>query len=250
MKKAKPIVDKAYKLTRDAAPLSFMLPTRNSRRFPLMYFDEEKGINRPLRYARNQRSPFEDEQDGNAILEPVIFELGMLHVPKTNPVLQEFLHYHPLNGVKFVEVDEEKDAQEYIDELNIEADALIAARELSLDAIENISRVLFNKDTSKVSTAELKRDILVFARKEPRVFLNTLDDPMLRMQGNIQLFFDKGLLSFRKNKKEVWYNTPSNKTRMLIVPFGEDPMYVVSSFLQSDEGLDQLSMLESLLEDN
>jgi len=249
MKKTKAIVDKVYKLTRDAAPLSFMLPTRNSRRFPLMYFDEEQGINRPLRYARNQKSPFEDEQDGNAILEPVIFELGMLHVPKTNPVLQEFLHYHPLNGKKFIEVDEEKDAQQAIESLNIEADALIEARGLTLDKVENIARVLFNRDISKVSTAELKRDIMVFAKNEPQSFLQMLSDPMLKLQGNVQLFFDKNLLSFRRNKKEVWFNTPSNKSRMLVIPFQEDPMYVVSSYLQTDEGLEVLSMLENLLEE-
>ncbi len=60
-------VDKTYKLMRNAAPLSFMLPVRNSRRSPLLYFDEEKGINRALRYGTNQSSPFEDEQDGNVI---------------------------------------------------------------------------------------------------------------------------------------------------------------------------------------
>ena len=53
------------------------------RRFPLLWFDEEKGENRALRYARNQKSPFEDEQDGNAIVEPVIFEDGFLRVPRS-----------------------------------------------------------------------------------------------------------------------------------------------------------------------
>ena len=76
MKKRKQLVDKAYKLTRNAAPLPFMLPTRHNRRNPLLHFDEETRTNRPLRYARNQNSPFEDEQDGNAIVEPIIFEDG------------------------------------------------------------------------------------------------------------------------------------------------------------------------------
>ena len=98
MKKTKTLVDKVYKLTRNSVPLSFMLPTRNSRRYPLLWFDEEAGANRVLRYARNQRSPFEDEQDGNAVMEPIIFEDGFLRVSRTNPVLQEFLYYHPLNG--------------------------------------------------------------------------------------------------------------------------------------------------------
>jgi hypothetical protein len=62
------------------------------------------------------------------------------------------------------------------------------------------------------------------------------------------VFFDKKLIAFRKNKKEVWFNTSSNKSRMLTVPYGEDPMYIVSSYLSSDEGIESLKMLENLSE--
>lgn len=246
-KKTVKSVDKFYKLTRDAAPLSYMLPTRNSAHFSLMYFDEDTNTNRALRYARNQKSPFEDEQDDNAILEPVVFEDGMLSVPRTNPVLQEFLHYHPLNGVKFVEIDNEKDASLDVEMMNMEIDALIAAKELDIDMIENVTRVLFGRDTSKMSTAELRRDLLVFAKREPEYFLDVLTDPMLQLQGNVQMFFDKGLLSFRKNNTEVWYNTSSNKTRMLTVPYGNDPKETVASYLSSDDGIESLKMLEGLI---
>ena len=56
--------DRVYKLTKDRTPLSCMIPSRNNSRNPLLYFDEAKGYNRALRYARNQKSCFEDEQDG------------------------------------------------------------------------------------------------------------------------------------------------------------------------------------------
>ena len=247
MKKPMEFVARQYKLTREAAPLSFMLPTRNSRRFPLMYFDEDTGENRALRYAKNQKSPFEDEQDGNAILEPVIFEDGFLNVGKENQVLQKFMSLHPLNGKRFVEVDKAADAAEIVNTLNLEVDALIEARNLSVDMVENVSRVLFGIDTSRTSTAELRRDILVYAKREPQNFINVLGDPMLKLQANVALFFDKGLLTFRKNKKEVWYNTTSNKTRMLTVPYNEDPMFIVASYLQTDEGVEELKMLEKLL---
>ena len=241
-------VARQYKLTREAAPLSFMLPTRNSRRFPLMYFDEDTGENRALRYAKNQKSPFEDEQDGNAILEPVIFEDGFLNVGKENQVLQKFMSLHPLNGKRFVEVDKAADAAEIVNTLNLEVDALIEARNLSVDMVENVSRVLFGIDTSRTSTAELRRDILVYAKREPQNFINILGDPMLKLQANVALFFEKGLLAFRKNRKEVWFNTSTNKTRMLTVPYGEEPMFIVASYLQSDEGIDVLKMLEKMLE--
>ena len=107
MKTKERFVDKVYRLTKNNSPLSFMLPTRNTKRYPLLWFDEEKGINKPLRYARNQNSPFEDEQDGSAIVEPIIFEDGMLHVPKNNQVLQKFLHYHPMKGLKYEEIDKQ-----------------------------------------------------------------------------------------------------------------------------------------------
>ena len=249
MKKTKTLVDKVYKLTRNSAPLSFMLPTRNSRRYPLLWFDEEAGVNRVLRYARNQRSPFEDEQDGNAVMEPIIFEDGFLRVSRTNPVLQEFLYYHPLNGKKFVEVNEEKDAEQIVEQLNLEVDALIEAKSLSIDQLEAVARVLLGKDTSKVSTAELKRDILIFAKQEPKTFMSLVNDPMLKLQSTVKLFFDKNLIGFRNKQKEVWFTTPTNKTKMLTVPFGEDPVFIVSSYLQSDDGIESLKMLEKFLKE-
>lgn len=239
-------VDKVYKL-KIGSPLSYTLASRNHPRFPLMWFDEKNNINRALRYATNQKSPFEDEQDGNAIIEPIIFEDGLLRVPKTNPVLQQFLHYHPLNGIVFTEVDKEKEAAEEVEDLNLEVEALVEARQLTIDQIETLTRVMFGKDPSTVSTAELKRDILVFAKNDPKEFLNILNDPELKFQAKIRLFFENKLLILRNNDKEVWYNTATNKKKMLSVPFGEDPYDMVAHFLQSDEGIDSLKMLEALM---
>ena len=151
-----PTGDKMYVLSRRNAPLSFMLASRNSRRKPLLHFDGTS--NRALRYARNQRSPFEDEQDGNAILEPIVFEDGFLFVPRTNPVLQHFLSLHPgFNGV-FQEVDNEKDAQAEVETLNSEVDALIAARSLDLEMLENICRVMLGGKVCLLYTSPSPRD--------------------------------------------------------------------------------------------
>lgn len=246
MAKSTTPVDKVYKL-KIGNPLSYTLASRNHPRFPLMWFDEKNNVNRALRYSTNQKSPFEDEQDGNAIIEPIIFEDGFLRVPRTNPVLQQFLHYHPLNGLIFSEVDKEKDAAVEVDELNLEIEALIEARQLTLDQVETLTRVMFGKDPSTVSTAELKRDILVFAKREPKEFLNILNDPELKFQAKVRLFFESKLLILRNGDKEVWFNTATNKKKMLSVPFGEDPYEMVGHFLQSDEGIDSLKMLEATL---
>ena len=51
-------------------------------------------------------------------------------------------------------------------------------------------------------------------------------------------FFTEKLLSFRNKKKDVYFNLPGNKTKMLNIPFGEDPYHVVASYLKTDEGVD------------
>ena len=244
MKKNTTTVDKTYKLKSNATPISFTLPSRNTSRFPLLHFDEENNTNRALRYARNQKSPFEDEQDGNFILEPVIFDDGFLNVPRTNPVLQQFLHYHPMNGSVFLEVDKTVDAAKEVEDLNFEVDALIEARQLSIEQLEVVSRVMFQKDVTTVSTAELRRDVLIYAKREPRSFLEILNDPLLKLQSNVQLFFAHNLLQFRNGQREVWYNTKSNKKKMMSIPFGEDPYETVALFLKSDEGIEVLKFLE------
>lgn len=246
MKKTSKYVDKIYKLTRETAPLSLILASRHTQRFPLLWFDEETGTNKSLRYARNQNSPFQDDQDNNAILEPIVFENGFLTVPKNNQVLQKFLDFHPGKDRVYVEVDKAKEASVVVQELNDEVDALIEARQLSVDQVENVSRVIFQNDITTVSTAELRRDILVFAKNQPKDFLLLLKDPALKLNAKIQMFFDKNILQLRNSNKEVWYNTPSNKKKMLNVPYGEDPIYIVASFFQSDEGLESLKHLSGL----
>jgi hypothetical protein len=243
MKQKTVATDKVYKL-KSGTPLSYTLASRNHPRFPLLWFDEAKNVNRVLRYSVNQKSPFEDEQDGNAVLEPIIFEDGLLRVPKNNPVLQEFLYYHPLRNVVFQEVDKEKDAAEEMEYLNYEVDALMEARQLTIEQLETLTRVMFGKDPSTVSTAELKRDILVFAKLNPIEFLNFVNDPMLKFQDKVRQFFENKLLQFRNNDKEVWFNTPTNKKKMMSIAFGEDPYEAVSLYLKSDEGIEAMKMLD------
>ena len=237
--------NRVYKLTRDKAPLSCIIPSRSSRNAPLLYFDEDAGANRELRYSINQKSCFVDEQDKNPVITPIIFEDGMLRVPKSNPILQEFLHYHPLNGKKFVEVDYSKDAADEVSILSAEVDALVEAKSLSIEQLENIGRVLFSKDVTMVSTSELKRDVMIFAKKNPQGFLNLLSDPKVKLQSQVQQFFDNKLLNYRNKKRDVYYNLEGNKKRMTTIPFGVDAVQYLADWFQTDEGVEILKFLET-----
>jgi len=246
MKKEKYTV-KTYRLKHNRKPLSYMLASRHSKRSPLLHFDEENGINKPLRYARNQKSPFEDEQDGNAILEPVVFEEGMLVVQKENQVLQKFLHYHPQNGQVFEEVNKEVDASQDLERVERELDAQIAAKQLSTERLIMVSRVLIGGNVDRMTIPELKRDILLYAKHEPQDFMDILNDPMLDLQDTVYQLFDSQLLSLRNQNRDVYFNLPKNKKKLLTVPFGEEYSYIVASYMQSDEGIETFKLLKKYL---
>ena len=247
MKKKTTPITKRYRLMRDVAPLCFMLSSHHNKRTPLLYFDEAKGINRALRYARNQKSPFEDEQDGNAILEPIVFEDGFLTVERGNQVLQEFLYYHPQNGRTFEEIDKAKDAAEELEIEEVILDAQILAKELDVSTLATISRVLFGAHSDKRSTAELRRDMLVYARNNPVEFIDILNDPSLKIYDDVAQFFGATLLMLKNKNRDVYFNLPNNKTKMLTVPFGEDASDIVASYMQTDEGVETYKLLNKIL---
>lgn len=237
--------DRTYRII-GGAPLSTTIPGRSSKRSKLLYFDEDSKQNREIRYAANQKSPFVDEQDGEALVEPIVFERGMLFVPKENQALQKFLHYHPRNGVKFEELDLERDAEAELDRLDLEDEAMESARSLNFEMLEMVYRVGMDRNPNKASIPEMKRDVRIFARNNPETFLDVVNDPKLQLHGKVGRFLDERVLIIR-NKKEVYFNIKDNKKRMMILPFGAEPIQIISEFLQSDEGLPILAMLEKKL---
>lgn len=247
MKKNVVLKDRTYRLKGNKAPIVFILNSRNSRRKPLLYFDGSR--NRALRYSTNQSSPFEDEQDNNAIVEPVVFEDGMLFVSKTNPVLQEFLSLHPGNGAIFEEVDNEKDASQDVDRLDAQLEAQVAAKDLDIEMLETIGRIALSLNVDKMSTAELKRDIRLYALNSPEDFLDTLNDPMLKLQSLASKCLAQGILSLRNKGKDIYFNLPQNKKKLMSIPFGDSAINTLASFFQTDDGVELISMLENKLED-
>jgi hypothetical protein len=247
MKNTTPLKTKAYRLKRSERPLSYMLSSRHSNRSPLLYFDEEQGINRPLRYARNQKTPFEDDQDGNAILEPSVFEDGMLVVQRENQVLQQFLHYHPGNGMVFEEIDNAKDASEELASVELTIDAQVLAKKLSTEKLLSVRRILMGASVNTMTIPELKRDILVYAKNNPEELIDIVNDPLLELQNEVHLFIDNNWLSFRNNRRDVYYNLPGNKKKMMTIPFNEDPYDAMSAYLQSNEGLEAYKYLKKRL---
>ena len=177
------IKDRQYYLVNQREPLTYVLSSKSTPRKPLLWFDEDKGYNREIRYASNQNSCFIDEQDGNVILDHIIFEEGVLFVPKTNQPLQKLLSlYHPKKGYVYQEKDDIAEAKEDLVTIEVEMEALNTAMSIEVDKAEAILRVELGSAVDNMSSAELKRDLYMFARNNPVLFLELVNDENVELR--------------------------------------------------------------------
>jgi len=239
------VKDRFYYLTGNKNPLTFTIPSRHSRRYPLLWFDEEKGYNRELRYATNQRSPFVDEQDGQATLKHIIFTNGTLAVKKTDVVLQKFLALHPANGLLFAERDEVKEADNSVVNLEIELDAMNLARDLDIDFAEAVLRVEQGSKVSTMSSSEIKRDILVMARKNPIAFIDIVNDENIQLRNIGIKAVELGLLNMSEGGRA--FTWASNNRKLMNVPFDENPYSALAAWFKTDEGVEVLQSIQKKL---
>ena len=136
------VKDRTYVLTGDKTPLTYKIPSRHTTRHALLWYDPKSREQREIRYATNQNSPFKDEQKGEATLGHIVFRDGALLVKKEQEALQKILSlYHPLKGRRYREIDDVVQAQDDLQELELEIDALNAARSIEIDQAEAILRV-------------------------------------------------------------------------------------------------------------
>ena len=235
------IKDRIYYLKGRRKPLSRMIKSAN-----IYYFDEEKGYERELKYCQNQKTPFVDEMKGDQRLEHIVFRSGSLYVPKEKTVLQKFLSlYHPHRDKIFYEYKPAQIAKEEIDVLEMQVDALTAARNIDIDMAEAIMRVEKGSNVSNLSSKELKRDILVFARNNPKLFLELADDENVMLRNFGIKAVENGIL--RLSSDQRYFMWGSNGRKLMTIPFEEHPYTALAHWFKTDEGMEIYSNIEKRL---
>ena len=237
------IKDRTYILTSNKSPLTFTIPSKHTKKHALLYFDQETGQQKEIRYATNQSSSFVDEQSGEATLGHIIFKNGTLFVPKEKQNLQKILSlYHPLKNRMYKELDQVEIAEDELDILELQIDALNAAKSMDIDHAEAILRVELGSKVSKMSSKELKRDLLLFAKMNPGLFLELANDENVQLRNfAIQATENKVVLLSDDQRYFKW---ASNGRKLMEVPFDENPYSAFAAFLKTDEGVEIYKSIE------
>ena len=240
------IKDRLYELTR-TKPLVFTLPTAHSRKKSLLYFDEELGYQRELRYATNQRSCFVEEQKGQIVMGRIVFRDGVLRVPKENVALQKLLSlYHPaLKSNIYEEYKPAQQASNEVDWIEFELQALNLAKTLSVEEAEAILRVEMGATVTELSSSEIKRDVLIFAKKNPNLFIQLATDENTQLRSFGAKAVEMGILNLSQDQRTFTYGNTGRK--VMTVPFDEHPYFALSAFFRTDEGMEIYKAIEKRL---
>lgn len=234
------IKDRLYELKGKNTPIVTILKNRT------MWFDEEKGYEREVKYTTNQKTVFVDEMKGPERLGHIIFRDGKLFVPKEKTVLQKFLSlYHPQKGSYYDEHDPVAIAEDDIDYLELEIEALNQASKMEVDRSEAILRTELGNSVSTMTSKELKRDLILFARNNPELFLELANDENINIRNMGIKATEQGLIKLSNDQRT--FTWASNDKKLITVPFDENPYSALASYFKTDEGIEVYQTIEKRL---
>ena len=235
------IKNRIYKLVGDKKPLS-----RSIRSANIYWFDENAGYERELKYCVNQKTVFVDEMKGDQRLDHIIFRNGMLIIEKEKVVLQKLLSlYHPDRDVIFYEEKPVAVAENEIEILELEIEALKLAQTIDIDMAEAIMRVEVGSKVSEMSSKELKRDLLLYAKRNPMLFLELVNDDNVVLRNFGIKATELGILKLSSDQRT--FSWGSNDRKLMNVPFDEHPYSALAAWFKTDEGMEVYSNIEKRL---
>ena len=183
---------------------------------------------------------------GDQRLAHIVFRGGVLLVPKEKTVLQKLLSlYHPHKDIIYEEYKPAKLAEEEIDVLEMQVEALVAARNIDIDMAEAIMRVEVGSKVSDLSSKELRRDLLLFARNNPKLFLELADDENVMLRNFGIRAVESGILRLSSDQRNFLWG--SNGRKLMTIPFDEHPYTALAHWFKTDEGMEIFSNIEKRL---
>ena len=235
------IKDRIYYLTNNKKPLSKAIKASS-----IFYFDEDKGYERELKYCQNQKTCFVDDMKGDQRLSHIIFRSGALFVEKEKTVLQKLLSlYHPHKDVLYYEYKPVEQAKNQLDWLEFEVEALTVARDLDIDIAEAVMRAEVGSKVSDMSSKELRRDLLLYAKRNPGGFLELVSDDNVMLRNFGIKATEAGIINLSGDQRT--FSWGSNGRKLFTVPFDEHPYSALAAWFKTDEGMEIYSNIEKRL---
>jgi len=240
------IKDRIYFLKGNKTPLTYTIPGKHTKKHALLYFDEKTGKQREIKYATNQDSPLVDEQIGECTMGHIRFDNGTLKVDKSKQNLQKLLSlYHPLKGRAYEEYSAVEEAVDELDVLNNQVQAMNSAMTMEIYFAEAILRVELGSKVNDMSSKEIKRDVILFARNNPELFISLANDENVQLRNFAIRAVEMGIIKISGDQRTFTWGT--NDRKLMNVPFDENPYSAFAAWLKTDEGVEVYRSIDKKL---
>ena len=168
-------------------------------------------------------------------------------MPKENVALQQLLSlYHPYTlDNRIAEYNPLAIAEEQVDNIELELDAMNLASSMDIDQAEAILRVEIGSAVSTMSSKELKRDLLVFARNNPYLFIELANDDNVHLRNIGIRATEAGIIALSQDNRTFTHANTGRK--LMTVPFDEHPYSALAAYFKTDEGMEVLNNIEKRL---
>ena len=122
------------------------------------------------------------------------------------------------------------------------SEALDLARSIDIDLAEAIMRVELGSRVNKMSSKELKRDLLLFAKNNPKLFLELANDDNVQLRNFAIRATEAHIIKLADDQRT--FHWASNGRKLMTVPFDENPYSAMASFFKTDEGIQVFQSIE------
>ena len=119
---------------------------------------------------------------------------------------------------------------------------MIAARNMDIDQMEAILRVELGSEVSNMTTKEVKKDLLLFAKHNPGLLLDLANDENVMLRNFAVKATEEGHIVLSQDQRT--FTWASNNKKLMTVPFDEHPYSAMAAFFKTDEGMEVYKSLE------
>ena len=135
-----------------------------------------------------------------------------------------------------------REAEDDLDVIEMEIAALNAAQSMEIDQAEAILRVEKGSAVSNMKSKELKRDLLLFAKRKPGLFLNLANDENVQLRNFGIKAVEARIINLSQDQRTFHWG--SNDRKLFTVPFDENPYSALAAWFKTDEGVEVYKSIE------
>ena len=96
-----------------------------------------------------------------------------------------------------------------------------------------------------MSSKELKRDLLLFAKENPYLFLELANDENVELRNFAIKATEANIIKISQDQRT--FSWASNGKKLMTIPFEENPYSAFAAYLKTDEGVEVYKSIEKKL---